>query len=135
MRKSGGRKARIAKRASVIKEHDPAPIGPCGEQYKPLTDGEVETIYATALQILDELGMGEVPEGLQNQCLSKGAYINKHGRLSFPPDFKQKIVDGAAKTITLHGREPARYIDVGGQSIHFGTGGAAVQTLDLDTRN
>ncbi len=134
MRKSGGRKARIAKRASTVQEHDPAPIGPRGGQYKPLSDGEVETIYATALQILDELGMGEVPEGLQNQCLSKGAYINKHGRLSFPPDFTQKIVDNAAKTITLHGRDPARSIDVGGQSVHFGTGGAAVQTLDLDTR-
>jgi trimethylamine--corrinoid protein Co-methyltransferase len=133
MRKSGGRQGRIAKRASLVQEHNPAPIGPIGGQYKPLSDGEVGTIYATALQILDELGMGEVPEVLQNQCLSKGAYINKHGRLSFPPDFTKKIVDQAAQTITLHGRDPARSIEVGGQSVHFGTGGAAVQTLDLDT--
>ncbi len=133
MRKSGGRQARIAKRGAQEQEHNPAPIGPLGGQYKPLSDNEVETIYATALQILDELGMGEVPEGLQAQCLSKGAYINTHGRLSFPPDFTQTIVDSAAKTITLHGRDPARSIEVGGQSVHFGTGGAAVQTLDLDT--
>ena len=134
MRKSGGRKARIAKRAAIEQEHNPAPIGPIGGQYKPLSDGEVETIYASALQILDELGMGEVPEGLQAQCLSKRAYINAHGRLSFPPDFTQKMVDGAAKTITLHGRDPSRNIEVGGKSVHFGTGGAAVQTLDLNTR-
>lgn len=133
MRKSGGRQARLAKRASVVQDHNPAPIGPVGGQYKPLTDAEVETIYASALQILDELGMGEVPEALQAQCLSKGAYINGHGRLSFPPAFTQKMVDGAAKTLTLHGRDPARSIKVGGNSVHFGTGGAAVQTLDLET--
>lgn len=133
MRKSGGRKGRIAKRAAVAQEHNPAPIGPIGGQYKPLSNDEVETIYATALQILDELGMGEVPEALKAQCLFKGAYINAHGRLSFPAEFTQKIVDGAAKTLTLHGRDPARSIEVGGTSVHFGTGGAAVQTLDLDT--
>lgn len=133
MRKSGGRRARHEKRASIVKEHNPAPIGPMGGQYKPLSDAEAEEIYATALQILDELGMGEVPAALQDQCLSKGAYVNKHGRLSFPPDFTQNIVDQAAKTLTLHGRDPARSIEIGGQSVHFGTGGAAVQTLDLDT--
>jgi trimethylamine--corrinoid protein Co-methyltransferase len=39
----------------------------------------------------------------------------------------------AAKDFTFHGRDPARSIHVGGDRVHFGTGGAAVQTLDLDT--
>ena len=39
----------------------------------------------------------------------------------------------AAKTFTLHGRDEARSIEVGGDRVHFGTGGAAVQTLDLDS--
>lgn len=33
----------------------------------------------------------------------------------------------------LHGQDEARSIEVGGEADHFGTGGAAVQTLDLDT--
>jgi trimethylamine--corrinoid protein Co-methyltransferase len=39
----------------------------------------------------------------------------------------------AAKRFVLHGRDPARSIEVGGDRVYFGTGGAAVQTLDLDT--
>lgn len=133
MRKNGGRRTRLAKRAATVQEHNPAPVGPVSGQYKPLTDGQVATIYDTALRILDELGMGEVPPALQAQCLAKGAHLNQHGRLCFSPEFTQSIVDGAAKEITLHGRDPARSITVGGHSVHFGTGGAAVQTLDLDT--
>ena len=33
----------------------------------------------------------------------------------------------------LHGRDPTRTITVGGDAVHFGTGGAAVQTLDLNS--
>ena len=39
----------------------------------------------------------------------------------------------AAKSFVFHGRDPARSIEVGGNRVFFGTGGAAVQTLDLDT--
>jgi trimethylamine--corrinoid protein Co-methyltransferase len=45
----------------------------------------------------------------------------------------RRPVAAAPKTITLHGRDPARSIEVGGDRVHFGTGGAAVQTLDLDS--
>ena len=110
MRANRGRKARLAQRAAVEQPFDPAPIGPEGGQYQPLSGSEVSDIYAAALQILDELGMGEVPKGLQDQCLAKGARINGHGRLSFSPEFTQSIVDGAAKSLVLHGRDPARSI-------------------------
>jgi trimethylamine--corrinoid protein Co-methyltransferase len=133
MRTGGGRKGRLEKRASLVQEHNPAPAGPRGGQYQPLTLSEVRQIYDTALRILDELGMGEVPKILLDQCLAKGGRVNQHGRLCFPTAMVQDIVAGAAKTITLYGRDPARDITVGGQSVHFGTGGAAVQTLDIDS--
>ncbi|MEM1431680.1 MAG: trimethylamine methyltransferase family protein, partial [Pseudomonadota bacterium] len=39
----------------------------------------------------------------------------------------------AAKTFPLHARDAARSIEIGGDRVYFGTGGAAVQTLDLET--
>lgn len=62
-----------------------------------------------------------------------GALEGERGRILFPPTLVQDAVDHAAKTFTLHGRDPSRSIEVGGNRVHFGTGGAAVQTLDLDT--
>ncbi|MCP5087155.1 MAG: trimethylamine methyltransferase [Rhodobacteraceae bacterium] len=132
-RKSGGRKARVAKRAATELEVNPAPPGQSGGQYKPLNNGEIQAIFDTALRLLAELGMGDVPEVLERRCLQKGAGHNTHGRLCFPAEMVKKIIAGAANTITLHGRDPSRTIQVGGDKVHFGTGGAAVQTLDIDT--
>ena len=43
-------------------------------------------------------------------------------------------INSAAKEFVLYGRDPARDITVGGDRVYFGTGGAAVTTLDLETQ-
>jgi trimethylamine--corrinoid protein Co-methyltransferase len=49
------------------------------------------------------------------------------------------MVEGAIKTAAkkfmLYGRDPSRDIEVGGDRVYFGTGGAAVTTLDLETEH
>jgi trimethylamine--corrinoid protein Co-methyltransferase len=111
---------------------NPCPPGQLGGRYKPLTQSEIEAIYTTALRLLSELGMGEVPEVLEKQLLKCGA--TKTGeRILFPREMVEKIIGVAAKEFTFHGRDPGRSIFVGGDRVHFGTGGAAVQTLDMDS--
>ncbi len=61
-RRGGGREARLAKR-SKPPAFNPAPPGPSGGQYRPLSEKQVEKIYATALRMLAELGMGDAPSG------------------------------------------------------------------------
>ena len=90
-------------------------------------------IHDTALDLLEKLGMGEVPPRLHADLLAAGAIDNGSGRVLFPPDLVESAVDQAAKTFVLHGRDPDRSIEIGGNRVYFGTGGAAVQTLDLDT--
>ena len=53
--------------------------------------------------------------------------------MSFPRAMTEDVIAKAPKKFTLHGRDEARSIEIGGQTVHFGTGGAAVQTLDLDS--
>lgn len=127
-----GRLGRLAKRRSKPL-HDPCPPGQPGGLYKPLTVAELNAIYDTALALLARLGLGEVPERLRRDLMMAGASDGEAGRIVFPPTLVQEAIDHAAKTFTLHGRNPARSIHVGGNRVHFGTGGAAVQTLDLDT--
>ncbi len=130
--KRGGRRARLAQRATKP-AFDPCPPGQIGGQYKPLTPPEIAAIHDTALRLLETLGMGEVPDRLAQDLIAAGARPGPPGRLVFPRTMVEGAVRRAAKRFTLHGRDPARSIEVGGDRVHFGTGGAAVQTLDLDS--
>ncbi|MEL7543332.1 MAG: trimethylamine methyltransferase family protein [Pseudomonadota bacterium] len=130
---SGGRAARMTAHAAGATTVNPAPPGQSGGAYRPLSATEVAEITATAFRLLSELGMGEVPEALARQCVTQGATMTDAGRLQLPEVLVQRAIDSAARTITFHGRDPARSFTLGGDAVHYGTGGAAVQTLDLDT--
>ncbi|MEM8836540.1 MAG: trimethylamine methyltransferase family protein [Pseudomonadota bacterium] len=131
--KRGGRKGRLAKRAAKP-VFDPCPPGQIGGTYKPLTEADLARIFETALKLLENLGMGEVPARLETDFLKAGATKNDSGRILLPRTLVESAIKAAAKTFVLHGRDPARSIEIGGNRVHFGTGGAAVQTLDLETR-
>ena len=93
----------------------------------------IEAIYGTALRLLEELGMGETPKRLADDLTSSGAIMGADGRIRFPKALVEDAIEAAAKTFVFHGRDEQRSIEVGGDRVYFGTGGAAVQTLDLDT--
>ncbi len=131
--KRGGRSGRLARRAAGPPV-DPCPPGQPGGYYRPLTESEVHQIYDTALDLLEKLGMGEVPNRLRGDLIAAGASENsENGRICFSPALVEQAIDQAAKTFVLHGRDDARSIEIGGNRVYFGTGGAAVQTLDLET--
>jgi trimethylamine--corrinoid protein Co-methyltransferase len=127
-----GREERLAKRAAKP-AFDPCPPGQIGGSYRPLSDNDLQQIYDTALKLLDHLGMGEVPDHLARDLIGAGAKDRGDGRIVLPSQLVESAIASAAKTFTFHGRDPDRSIEVGGDRVHFGTGGAAVQTLDLDT--
>ncbi len=131
-RLSGGRRARLAQRAAPPKIN-PAPPGASGGLYRPLSEPDLRAIYATALRLLAELGMGEVPARLHRDLVAAGAQHDGSSRIRLPAALVEDMIAKAAKRFTLHGRDPDRSIEVGGDAVYFGTGGAAVNTLDLDS--
>lgn len=130
-RRAGGREDRLRQRAKG--PANPCPAGQPGGQYKPLSEDGLQAIYDTALRLLSEVGMGETPARLENDLIRLGATADGKGRVLIPRDLVEEAIAAAPKQFTLHGLDPARSIDIGGDRVHFGTGGAAVQTLDLDT--
>jgi trimethylamine---corrinoid protein Co-methyltransferase len=106
---------------------------PLGGHYKPLSEAGLKAIYDTAIRLLAELGMGEVPKRFEELALSKGATLNAKGRLCYSRELVESIIAGAAKSFVYHGRDPKHDFEIGGEKVYFGTGGAAVQTLDIDT--
>ena len=112
---------------------NPAPAGATGGQYRPLSDAQLERVYDTSMRMLAELGMGEAPPELTEQAVKHGATVNGRGRLCFSKDMVEDIIDGACKSFVFHGRDEKHTFEVGGDGVYFGTGGAAVQTLDLES--
>ena len=131
-RRQSARAAKQAQRAKAP-EINPCPPGQSGGQYKPLSDSQVKTIYNESLRILEQIGMTDVPKVLEKQALAHGAKINSQNRLCFPATMVESIISSACKEFTFYGRESKHDIVVGGDKVYFGTGGAAVQTLDIDT--
>jgi len=84
------------------------------------------------MRLLSDLGMGEVPGRLADLLVAEGAAPNGD-RLLLPEELVLRSVDTAPGRFALHGRDPARTIEVGGDAVHFGTGGAAVRVLDIGT--
>lgn len=131
-RRAGGRRDRHARRAAGPPV-SPCPPGQKGGAYAPLTSQDLLQIYDTALRLLAELGMAEVPDRLATDLRRAGAFQDGRGRWCFPRSLVEDAVARAAKRFVFHGRDEARSIEVGGERVFFGTGGAAVQTLDLET--
>ena len=132
-RRGGARAAKIASRTAAQREVDPCPPGQRGGAYRPLSDADIKTIYDTAIRILADIGMAEVPAVLAEQALARGAHWNKLGRLCYPSALVEDIIAAAAKTFIYYGRDSKHDFEVGGERVYFGTGGAAVQTRDLDS--
>ena len=137
---SSGKRRGSARKARLEKHRDtspPAAVSPghTGGVLKPLTQREVERIHETTLDVLENIGMGEcVPEMIE-LAEASGCTLNSKGRLCFPRGFVEEIIDGAARDITLHARGNASDLDLSGQRVHYGTGGAAVKVLDLHDQN
>ncbi len=132
LKRAGGRASRVAARQAPQSEFDPSAPGQIGGQYRPLNEYQLIETLNTAYKILAEIGMAEVPQVIEELALSKGAHLNDRGRLCFPQAMMEDIVDGAAKSFIFYGRDPKYDFEVGGDKVYFGTGGAAVQTLDMN---
>ncbi|MGB3146821.1 MAG: trimethylamine methyltransferase family protein, partial [Paracoccaceae bacterium] len=100
---------------------------------KPLSEADLHNIFDVALRLLSELGLAETPARLRQDLLAAGASDNGAGRILFPRPLVEDTIARAAKTFVFHGRDEDRSIEVGGNRVYFGTGGAAVQTLDMQS--
>jgi len=55
-----------------------------GGQYRPLSDADIQRIYTTALDILEDIGIGEPIPEILHYALPKGCTLGEDGRLRFP---------------------------------------------------
>jgi len=106
--------------------------GSVGGQYKPLTDSEVRRIHQASLRILERTGVQvDQPEALE-LFKEAGADVREN-RVRLPQSLVEDAIDEAPSKVILAGRDPEHDLILQDARVHIGTGGAALQVLDLET--
>ncbi len=129
-----GREARRAARAAPIPvAARPVRPGLEGGQYRPLTDAGVARIHEAALVALEQIGLANAPPSGVEILTGAGAIRGEDGRIRFPRALVEDMLAVAARDITLCARDPAHDLLLSGTRVHYGTAGAAVHIVDLET--
>jgi trimethylamine--corrinoid protein Co-methyltransferase len=107
-----------------------------GGQYRSLEQTQVETIHRTALAVLEEVGV-TYEEGFERflPVLEKGGACvdRERARVTFPHAFITEHIARAPHQVFLYSRDGKNDLDLYHDRVYFGTGGAAINVLDLDT--
>lgn len=134
-RRSGGREARRALRAAPLAEHlRPVRAGLEGGTYRPLNDVAIQRIHHAALDVLETIGFANAPQSGIEIMTGAGAVLGDDGRIRFPRALVEDMLAVADRNFSLCGRDPKFDLDLSGRRVHFGTAGAAVHIVDVETR-
>ena len=133
-RRSGGRSARKAMRAAPLPDDmRPVRAGMEGGRYQPLTESDIAEIHASALEVLETIGLAQATPSCIKACTKAGAEF-RDGRLYFPRALVEQTLKIANSDFTLYGRNSKHDLHPQGSKVHYGTGGAAVHVVDVENR-
>jgi len=135
VRRRGGRAARRELRTTPIPAADRAVWpGLEGGRYKPLSEAQVARVHEAALEVLETVGFADAIPSCVELVTAAGGTMSADGRLLFPRGLVEDTIAIAGRRFVLHGREPRHDLEPWGRKVHFGTGGAAVHMVDIETR-
>lgn len=135
-RRSGGRAARVATRQAPPTDAARAVFpGTPGGRFTPLTESDCQSVYDTALDLLEQLGMGSPIKEFVDVVTAAGGWVDDNDRLHYPRHVVEGAIATAAKDWVWHGLDDSRSIELKDTKVHFGTAGAAVLILDHETND
>lgn len=112
----------------------PETKGLIGGQYQPLSQSSIERIHQASLEIFEEVGFEVHYKGALEVFAERGAkvdYDQKRVRLS--REFVEKTIATAPSQVILYGREDKHNLTLEDKRVYLGTGGTAVNVLDLNS--
>ena len=134
--RSGGRAARTAARSAPLSEAlRPIRPGMQGGTYHPLSRLDMERINESALTALEEIGLADAPQSGVDIMVGAGAIYGDDGRLRYPRALIEDMLAKANRKITLFGRNLKHDLHLSEKKVHYGTAGAAVHMVDVESRS
>lgn len=105
-----------------------------GGLYRPLGESDMRQIHETVIRIMEEVGIQVSTKRGFRLFKEKGARVSEEKQLvHISPTMFEDFIDLAPSEIVLYGREEKNNIFLGGKRVHFGSGGTAMNILDLET--
>ena len=132
--RSGGRRARHAARTAGVRGQAVQP-GMQGGAYKPLSDHDIRRIYDTALDLLENIGIGDPIPEILHYALPGGCVLGDDNRLRFPRALIEDLIDISAKEYICYAPDPRFDMEVSGQKVYFSTSGESVSILDYESQS
>jgi trimethylamine--corrinoid protein Co-methyltransferase len=94
---------------------------------------ELESIHVASLRVLSEIGMDFLDAEAREVLRAAGAHTEPDTqRVRFDPEFVTETIKTAPSSFTLHARNPAHDVQLGGDWVAFGTVGSPPNVSDLD---
>jgi len=130
----GGRNARHELRAAPLSE-DKRPIRPgmAGGRYAPLTESDMNRIHHAILDSMETIGFADAIPSCVKLVTDAGGTLTDQGRLLFPRGLVEDMLTIAGRRFTIFGQDPKNDMEPWGNRTYFGTGGAAVHMVDIET--
>jgi len=105
-----------------------------GGQYRPLTDQQVKTIHDGALHILENTGVKVFTRTGREHFKRAGAAVDEQTCVvRIPRAMVEDAIASAPHRLVLCGRDPKHDAILEGSNVYLGTGGTAINVLDLET--
>jgi trimethylamine--corrinoid protein Co-methyltransferase len=103
-----------------------------GGNLRILQKKECKNIHGAVLDILSDIGISHVSSKTQEIAVNNGIKF-KNGRLYFPKALVEDTISALSRSIILHGQKSENDLQITGNEIYFGTGGATPTILDHKT--
>lgn len=117
-RRAGGRERTRAAAAAGIDQLPFTRVRRHFEPTKVVSEDEVEAIHDASLSILRDTGIDVLEEAAQKLYVDAGCTIDGN-RVRFDPDMVVETIGSAPAEFTLHARNPAHDLRIGGNNVVF----------------
>lgn len=104
-----------------------------GGRFRPLSDTEQSEVHNAALALLESLGISQATPSMVERVTSRGGRLTDDGRLQFPRSLVEDAISSLRRNVRLYGRAGSPPLELAGNRVHFGSGGAAPSIVDLET--
>ncbi len=96
---------------------------------------ELESIHQASLRILSDIGMNFLDPESRTMLAAVGAQVEAGGeRVRFDPALVMELVSTCPSDFTLHARNPAHSLHIGGDRVAFGSVASPPNIVGLDGR-
>jgi len=107
-------------------------VGLSGGRYKPLTEGQLDRIHETSMRLFEDVGLEINNEAARHLFQEAGARVDGD-RVTVPREMVMELVGKAPSRVDLHSRDSHHDLALEKKKVHLGTGGTALNMLDIHT--